>query len=405
MIILEVGMKNALGGIRVIELSGWAAGPHAGMILGDMGADVILIEGPRSRLAGHGALTYKGQDNLFLASNRNKKSLGLDLKNARGKEIFFELVKKSDVFLTNLSAAAVERLEIDFPRVREVNPELVYTHITGYGLTGPYQYRPAFDAILQALSGGMSITGEPGKPPVRSGIAIADYAGGLAAAFGTVCALMTRNQNSTGSLVDISLLDEQISMLGYIVSQYLNFGVIQGSIGSGHQTMPLYISFQCKDHRYIQLAAQHKFKELCRILAIPDLIDDERFDTSQKLIHNRDALHNIIKPIFLTKTSDEWLDCMINENIPASKVNTIDEACSDPQVLARNMVATIEYPDGGAIKIPGNPVKIRQNTRDEIENHFSPPPDLGEHTDDILCDILNYKKEEVNRLKNQRIIF
>ena len=398
-------MEDAIKGIRVLELSGWAAGPHAGMILSDMGAEVVLLEGSRSRLAAHGRMTYKGHDNLFLSTSRGKKSFGLDLKNERGRDIFYELVKKSDVFLTNLRGAAIERLGIAYEKLKEINPQLVFTHITGYGLTGPYKNRPAFDAVLQAMSGGMSITGEPGRPPVRSGIAIADYAGGLLAAFGTVCALLKRDHKGVGSLVDISLLDEQVSMLGYIASQYLNFGVTQEPIGSGHQTLPLYIAFECKDHRYIQLAAQQKFDELCFSLEIPELVSDERFNTSEKRISNYDMLHGIIEPIFLKKTSDAWVDILAEADIPVSKVNTIGEACDDPQVLARNMVTTVQYADGGSIKVPGNPVKIGHDALDEKRRYVSPPPHLGEHTDEVLRGTLNYQEEEIKKLREGLVVF
>jgi CoA:oxalate CoA-transferase len=394
-------MKGLLSGIRVLDLTRMLAGPYGTMLLADMGAEVIKIEdqdGDFTRVTSQ--ITHDGVSAYFLAVNRNKRSIVLDLKHPDGKALFYEMVKLSDVVVDNMRPQALRRLACDFDDIKKFNPKIISCSISGFGHTGPYRDRPAFDLTIQAWSGGMGLTGEKGGAPVRMGIPLADLAGGFFGALAIVSALHHRNKTGKGQKLDISLLDCQISLTSYLAAYYFIGGMIAGPQGSRHESVVPYEAFKTKDIWVVVACVTPKFWEgLCRVLELEQLISDERFDDMTKRVINHDELFPILQEAFLQKTADEWLRKLDQEGVPGAPVNTIDRALNDPQVLERNMVVEINHPRG-KFKLAGNPIK----TPGLEEEVFSPPPDLGEHTEEILRDLLGFSDEKIEALKAQKVV-
>ena len=395
-------METALAGVRVLDLTRALAGPYGSLILGDLGAEIIKIETLDARTEATGPYSYKGQDAYFMSINRNKKSISLDLRTADGKEVFYDLVRISDVVFDNFRPGVLERLKIDYNTLKEFNPGIICCSISGYGSTGPYRNRPAYDLVAQAMSGVMSITGEPGRPPVRSGIAIADQGAGMFAAHGILAALYARERTGVGGKVETSLLEATIALLAYEASYYFISGLVPGPVSSsGHRTQVPYQTFKTRDN-YIASAAINRFPALCKALDREDLAEDPRFSESQ-IIEHREELSPILQEVFLTKDTSEWLELLTEADVPCGPVNTLDKALSDPQVLARDMVVSIDHTLGGQIKQTGNPIKMSA-TPPEVKHKFLSPPTLGEHTDEVLSQLLGYSPEKINRLRQQKVI-
>lgn len=395
--------KGPLAGVRVLDLTRALAGPYGSMILGDLGAEIIKIEEPGARTLTPGApLTYNGEGVYYLSINRNKKSITLDLRQPAAREAFYELVKRSDVVFDNYRAGVTRKLKVDFETLKKINPRIIICSLTGYGPDGPYRDRPSYDLIVQAMGGGMSITGEPGRPPARSGIPIGDLAGGMFAAHGIMSALYARERTGEAQTVDVTLLDCQIGLLTYVASYWLNCGVLQEQIGSRHMSIPVYGAYKTRDDYIVLAPAGAGFWEpLCRGISREDLIKDPRFETPAKRREpkNREELEAIVEQAMLTRTADEWVDIMVKADVPCGKVNSIAQALDDPQVRHRNMVVTIDHTLGGQIKLAGNPIKTSAG-----EPRFTSPPTLGEHTEEILTGMLGYSAEKVAALREAKAI-
>jgi crotonobetainyl-CoA:carnitine CoA-transferase CaiB-like acyl-CoA transferase len=379
------------------------SGPFASMMLADLGAEVIKIEDPdggdKTRTMGPKLL--EGQSAYFLSINRNKKSLTLDLRKEKAQEIFYKLVKISDVVLDNFRPGVLERLDCSYEKLKPVNPEIISCSISSFGHTGPDKDLPGFDLILQARGGAMSITGEPGRPPVRMGIPTGDLAGAMSAAYAVLAALYSREKTGAGQKIDISLLDCQASLLTYVAQYFILDGKIPGPIGSGHQTVVPYQAFKTKDDYIVIAIFVEKFWEkLCTILGVEHLVNDPRFSANDRRRENKKELLPILEHIFLEKTSAEWLKLASEEGIPSALVNTVDKVISDPQLLARNMLVDVDHPAYGKVKILGNPVKMSGFT----EETFTAAPTLGEHNQEILSGLLGYSQEEIDKLKKDKII-
>jgi crotonobetainyl-CoA:carnitine CoA-transferase CaiB-like acyl-CoA transferase len=395
-------MDQLLTGIRVLDLSRMLAGPYGTMLLGDLGAEIIKIEdhaGDFTRAGGQG--TFQGLGDYFMSINRNKKSVVLDLKQPRGKEIFYDLVKVSDVVYDNMRPKALKGLKADFDDLVKYNPKIISCSLSGYGHTGPYQDLPSFDLIVQAMGGGMSVTGEKGGAPVRMGYPLGDLAGGMFSALAIVSAIVRRDRTGKGQKIDTSLLDGQVSMSTYLTAYlFRRQNWVPGPQGSQHETIVPYEAFKTKDIYIVVACVTPKFWEgLCRALDLPELIKDERFLDGGKRIQNHDALVAILRERFLTKTCDEWLDLLEKEQVPRAPVNTLDRVVRDPQVLARNMVPTLENPKIGKINLAGNPIKTPG--LDEVYNF---PPRLGEHTAEVLKGLIKLSDEEIQRLAAEKVI-
>jgi crotonobetainyl-CoA:carnitine CoA-transferase CaiB-like acyl-CoA transferase len=395
-------MGFPLSKIRVLDFSLIMAGPYCSLVLGDLGAEVIKIEQPGQGEGARGVPPhfFEGESAYFIAMNRNKKSMTLNLKTPKGKEIFYGLAKRSDVVLDNFRPGVVKRLGVDYDTLKEINPRIICCSISGYGQTGPLKDRPAFDLIIQARGGVMSYTGEPGRMPVRMGAPMGDLTGGLFAANGILAALYQREGTGRGQKVDISLLDCQISLLTYRAEYYFVGNEIAQPVGSGHASVHPIRAFKTKTFDIvIDCNMQNIFAELCDGIGMPEMAEDPRFSSRENRFKNKNELYPILEKMFMTKTGEEWLE-LLDKRIPIGPINTIDKALSDPQILSRNMVPEVDYGNGKRLRIVGNPVKLSEIDQEK----FRPPPRLGEHTEQILTGMLGYSPEEVEALTREKII-
>lgn len=395
-------MGFPLSKIRILDLSLIMAGPYCSLILGDLGAEVIKIERPGLGEGARGVPPhfFEGESAYFIAMNRNKKSMTLDLKTPKGKGIFYELAKRSDIVLDNFRPGVVKKLGVDYDTLKEINPRIICCSISGYGQTGPHKDRPAFDLIIQARGGVMSYTGEPGRMPVRMGAPMGDLTGGLFAANALLAALYQREGTGRGQKIDISLLDCQISLLTYRAQYYFVGGEIAQPVGSGHASIHPIRAFKTKTFDIvIDCNMQNIFAELCESIGMHELAEDPRFSSRENRFENKEALYAILEKVFMEKTGEEWLE-LLDKRIPIGPINTIDKALSDPQVLSRNMVAEVDYDKGKRLQIVGNPIKMS-----EIEEEkFKAPPKLGEDNEHILTGMLGYSPQEVEELKQEKVI-
>lgn len=398
-------MSLPLSGITVLDLTHVLAGPFCTQIMGDLGAEVIKIERPgigdqTRRMPPH-FIGEKKQSAYFLAINRNKKSLTLDLKSPEGKEIFYALTKKADVVINNFTPGTMEKLGLGYETLKKINTGIVWASITGYGQTGPYRDRPTYDIIVQAVGGLMSYTGEPDGPPVRSGIPFGDLGAAGHAIIGILAALLSRSKTGEGRKVDVGMLDVQISLHTYRAKYYLVAGEIPRPVGTGHVSSVPLRAYRTKDS-YIVIEAfmDHFWRNLCRAIGMESLADDPRFNSRSKRLENREEVDRILEEAFLKKTTDEWIEIFDEIEVPSGPINTLDKALADPQVLSRNMIIEIDSPHTGKLKDVGNPIKI-SGVDEEI---FNPPPLLGEHTEMILKNMLGYSTKKIAELKEKDII-
>lgn len=395
-------MGQPLSDIKILDLSLIMAGPYCTLILGDLGAEVIKIERPDIGEGARGVPPYffEGESAYFIAMNRNKRSMTLDLKTKKGKEIFYELAKKSDVVIDNFRPGVVKKLGVDFDVLNRINPKIICCSISGYGQTGPFNDRPAFDLIIQAKGGVMSYTGKPGQMPVRMGAPMGDLTGGLFASQGILAALYQRERTGRGQKIDISLLDCQISLLTYRAQYYFVGNDIAQPMGSGHTSLHPIRAFKTRTFDIvIDCNTENIFRELCDAIGKPEMADDPRFNSRENRLANKEELYDILEGEFFKKTGEEWLE-LLDKRIPIGPINTVDKALSDPQVLSRNMVTEVEYENEAKLKILGNPIKMS-----EIDQEvFTAPPRLGEDTEDVLKRFLRYSTQEIEDLRSQKII-
>lgn len=396
---------RALHGIRMLDLTHMLSGPYAGMMLADLGAETIKVEPPITGEGTRRLLESDPQNSLhgfgayFMTLNRNKKSITLNLKSKQGLEIFYRLVKTADVVLSNFSAGVTERLQIDYSRLSHINPRIITCTVTGFGETGPARDYTAFDMVVQAMGGGMSITGQPGGPPTRSGIPIGDLAGGLMAVIGVLAALQARHLTGRGQHVDISMLDAQISLLNYMATMYFLSGVIPDKLGNGHFVHVPYDTFQCSDGYIVIAVISDSFWEaLLTIIPAEDLNTEENKSQPGRL-KNKALINQRLNDILSTNTQAYWLEKLRAARIPCAPVYNLAQALSNEQVLARNMVVEVLHPLGGSVRMPGNPVKLSATS----EETYTPPPLLGQHNEEVFASI-GLTAEEVERLRECGII-
>jgi formyl-CoA transferase/CoA:oxalate CoA-transferase len=395
-------MARLLEGVTVLDLTRMLAGPYGALLLADLGAEVIKVEDPvgGDPVRGMGPPFIQGESAYFISINRNKKSLTLDLTTPRGREVFLRLVQKADVVLDNFRPGILERLELDHPTLRRINPRIVACSISGFGQAGPYRSLPAFDLILQAMGGAMSITGEPERDPVRMGIPMGDLAGGLFGAMAVAAALFQRERTGEGRYIDLSLLDCQVSLLTYVAQYFLVTGEVPGPVGSAHATIVPYQAFKTKDvHIVIAIFTEKFWSQFCNAIGRPDLVEDPRFATNRERHAHRHELIPILERIFATRTGEEWLKDLRAEGIPSGPIHTVDRVLSDSQVLHRGMVVEMDHPVCGRLKVLGTPVK----TVPAAEETLLPPPALGQHTEELLRRA-GYTTTEIEELRRQRII-
>ena len=395
-------IEPPLKGVRVLEMSQAIAGPVAARTLGDLGAEVIKVEQPgvgdMSRRIGPHFLG--GESAYYLNFNRNKRSVTLDLRTPQGREICHRLVAVSDVVFDAFRPSVLERLGLDYESLKAINPSIIACSLSAFGQEGPYRERPGFDGIVQAMGGGMSVTGNPGQPPVFMGFPVGDMVGGYIAALSIASALYGRRVTGEGRRLDISLLDVQISLQAHLGQFYLVSGEVPQPIGSGHPSNLPVGAYKCSDGRYLQVhcASQEFAMKTLRMMSgevdeLHGMAEDPRFTTAPARIENRDALEDALTMGFGTKSRAEWEKLLLKWDVPGGPVNDIAEALADPQVLLRDMVVEIDHPVAGTYRTAGNPIK--GGTPDS----FAPPPMLGQDTHAVLTELLGYTREEMAILR------
>lgn len=367
-------MGHSLEDIKILDLSRVFAGPHGSMILGDLGAEVIRVEAPQSTDSIREWWPfYQSESTYYISANRNKKSMTLNLKKEEGKEIFLNLVKKSDVLLENFKTGTMERLGLSYEDVKKVNPSIIMCSVTGYGQTGPFKKEPGYDPVLQAVGGVMEVTGSPEGNPMRVGLPIVDILSSLYVAISILSAIRYRDKSGEGQFIDISLLDVQVSSLANVASSYLTNGMVSTRVGNQHNNIVPYQVFECKD-RSLMVACgnEGQFKDFCKVLNKEEWIEDERFSTNSKRVENKDMLTNKIQKIMYRKEAEEWFKLLSENNVPSGPVNNVKEVFEHPQVRAREMVKEVSHPNLGKVKLVRNPILFSKNKNKTTKN----PPNL-----------------------------
>lgn len=395
-------MSYPLQGIRILELGQIIAGTYGSQVLSDLGAEVIKIETPEGDLGRIPSVApYKGLSALFLTLNRNKKSVVLNLKSEEGRAIFYQLVEVSDVVIDNFRPGVLERLKIDYPTLTAINPRIIQCSVTGFGESGEYKDYPALDIIIQAISGHMAITGEPGRPPVRVGIPLADLSGGIFSCKGILAALFDRERTGKGRRIELSMFDAMLNLMSYIGTVWLSGGELPKPPGSAHEYSVPWQAFAATDGYLVVATRQEGFwRKLCEALEAPALAQDVRFATNPERVKNRNALVPQLERIFRTRTVADWLARLRAAEVPAAPVNNLDRAFAEPPVAEREMIVAYEHPDIGNVRLPGNPIKMSGMA----QTISKPAPRLGEHTDAVLGDLLRLPADQIASLRTNGVV-
>jgi len=394
--------QGPLTDLLVLDLTRVLAGPFAGMVLADLGAQVIKIEDPGK---GDDARAFgpfrNGVSAYFASVNRGKKSLTLDLRGAAGRDLFLRLVERADILIENFRPAVMARLGLDYPRLRERNPRLIYAAVSGFGQTGPYAHRPAYDAVIQAMGGIMSLTGEEGGPPVRVGVSIGDIAAALCAVIGILGALHHRDATGEGQMVDVAMLDCQVGILENAIARYFVGGEVPRRLGTRHPSITPFQAFETADGFVVLAIGNDRlWQTFCEVLGRSDLAVDERFATNPLRTRNYAELLPPMQEILRAHPTAWWLEEMEHAGIPCGPINAIDQLAADPQVLAREMIQEVIDPAAGPMKMAGVPIKLSA-TPGAIAG---PAPALGEHTDEILTRLLGLDAAALARLHAEGVV-
>lgn len=376
-----------LSGLRVLDLSQVMAGPFCCMLLGDMGADVIKVEPPKSGDQTRKAMGFrmKGTDSPgFLALNRNKRSIELNLKTEAGRSLFYELVRTADIVVENSRPGVSRKLGVDYATLEAINPRIVYASISGFGQTGPWSQRPGFDLIAQAMSGVMSAMGIPGHEPVKSGVSVGDLGAGLFALYGILSAVIGREKTGRGQFVDASLFEAALSLSIWETTEFWATGKSPEPMGSANRMSAPYQAFSASDGMFVLGAANQKlWTALCEMIDRPDLFADPRFAENKERLQNRTPLVEALNEVFVQDTVENWVERLLEAGIPAGPINDFSQALASEHVGERGMVQEVSHPVEGSIKSLGFPVKL-SGTPQTIRHH---PPLLGEHTRQIVGEL------------------
>lgn len=405
-------MTAPLEGLRVFDLTRILAGPTCTQLLGDLGADIIKVERPNA-----GDDTRKwgppyvrdaaGRDTTesayYLSSNRNKRSITLDIAKPEGQALARRLIAHCDVMVENFKVGDMARYGLSYADLKEEFPGLVYCSITGFGQTGPYAPRAGYDLLAQGLGGIMSVTGEPDRPPMKVGVGIADVMCGMYATVAVLAALRHRERTGQGQYIDLALLDSQVAWLVNVGLNYLTSGEVPQRVGNEHPNIVPYNVMPCADG-YVILAVGNdsQFVKFCAFAGRPDLAEDPRFTTNELRVRNRKALYDLLPEITRTKTQAEWVDGLAKLGVPCSPVNTVDQVFADPQVRSRGMQISLPHPlaGKGSVDLIGNPIKFSETPVD----YRQPPPTLGQHTDEVLRELLDLPDTELAELRGRGVI-
>ena len=389
--------KGVLSHIKVLDLTTFLSGPFATQIFGDLGAEVIKVEPIAGDDTRRLPPNFIGPDSAYYHSiNRNKKSIAIDLRSKDGQALVRKLAATSDVLIENMRPGGAAKYGVDYASLSKLNPKLIYASISGFGQDGPYRDQPAYDMVVQAMSGGMSLTGEPDGRPVRSGIPIGDLAAGSYAVMGVLAALEGRHVSGRGQHIDVSMLDCQVAMLCYQAAYYLASGKVPGPQGRAHESIPTYRAFTAGDGLDFVICANtdRMWRSLCEVVGRLDLRDDGGLATRAGRYERRVEIWEALEAAFKTGNADTWVERLRQAEVPVGTVNTLDRSLTDPQVLHRGMVLDIPGPDGLSVKVAGNPLKMSDNP---LEEHRFPPR-LGQDTRDVLAERLGLTAEQVETL-------
>ncbi|MEK6712395.1 MAG: CoA transferase [Nitrospinota bacterium] len=386
-----------LEGYRIIETGQVIAGTGGGMILADMGAEVIKVEAPAGDLGRNPNIAGLGPiSSIFLTFNRGKKSVVLDLKQPEGKEVFLDLTARADALIANFRPGTLDRLGLGFQALKERNPGIILVDSSGYGEGGPWRDHTAFDLVLQGVSGHMSITGEPGRPPARHGVPTADITTALYCALACMGGLLGRARGGGAAHLEVPMFDVQLAMLGYVSTMYLNNGDLPGPPGSAHEYMVPYQAFATKTIYIVLSPREERFwKKMCEVMGIPELADDPRYKTNDLRSKNRAGLLPRLEGILRARPGEEWLELFAKAGVPSAPVNPLDRALENDQVRARNLIRSYEFPGLGKVRLVGNPILNRSAGGNPDPR---PAPLLGEHTGAVLRDVLGYPEDRIASL-------
>ncbi|MFC1913220.1 CaiB/BaiF CoA transferase family protein [Chloroflexota bacterium] len=397
-------MAGPLDGIRVLDLTQVLSGPFATMLLCDLGAEVIKIEKPKvGDIARDNGPIVRGLSTYFLSLNRGKKSITLNLNIKKGVELLLKLTKSADVLVENFTPGTMRKLGLDYNEVRKHNSKIIYVSCSGFGQNGPYTQKPAFDIIIQAMGGIMSITGEEDGHPIRPGVSYGDITAGLFLTIATLTAIQERYKSGKGQYVDIGMLDCQITAQENAFARYLNTGEIPHALGTKHPLDAPFQAFKTKDG-YIAVALRGGVKNqwplFCAAIDNIHIVDDPRFQTGSLRSQNYEVLEPILTKAMKAKTTGEWIEELEKVGIPCGPVNNIDQVANDPQIAARGMIVNVRHPRAGDFKIVNNPFKFSR-TPSEITRAS---PDLGEQTQEVLSQLLDMTNDEIIELESQGVI-
>ena len=396
-------MAGPLEGIRVVDLTRILAGPYCTMMLGDMGAEIIKIENPDGGddTRGWGPPFLNGVSTYFISINRNKKSLTLNLKDERGKELLRDLIRNSDVMVENFRPGALEKLGFPWEEIHRINPAMIFASLSGFGQTGPRKSEPGFDVVIQGEGGIMSITGEPDAPPSKVGASIADITAGMLAAQGILLSLYHREKTGVGQMVDVGMLDGQVALLTYHANNYFGTGKLPPRRGNKHPSITPYETYECRDGYFnLGVGNDSLWRRFCDAMGLGHIKEDPKFAINKDRVDNRLELQEILDAFFAEKTVGETLDALRSAGIPCGPINNLEQVLNEPQILAREMVVDVDVPVAGPTKVTGVPIKLSE-TPGAVR---TPPPTLGQHTDEVLESVLGMDEAQRKALREKSVV-
>jgi CoA:oxalate CoA-transferase len=385
-----------LSGLRVVDLTRYLSGPYTTMILGDLGAEIIKIENPDGGdFSRHVGPFANGVSTYFLSINRGKKSVAVDLKNKHGRDIVLDLISTADVVVENFIPGTAARLGLGFGDAKRRNQKIVFASCSGFGQTGPYSGKPAFDMLIQGMAGTVSITGEPDRPPVRVGFSIGDIGAALFLATGILAALQQRDRTGEAQWVDVAMLDCQVALLENAFSRFLNVGEVPQREGYRHPvSTPVQIIETLDGYMCLAVANDQQWRKLCLAVGRAELAEDQRFQTNSDRTKNRQELESILVDVTKKRRTSEWVELLEANGVPAGPVDSIDAVATNPQVIAREMIAAVDHPVAGTLQVVNSPIRFDGGN----QKPSKASPLLGEHTGEVLRNLLHLTQAQIDEL-------
>jgi CoA:oxalate CoA-transferase len=390
-----------LDDIKILDLTTFLSGPYCTMILADMGAEVIKVETPEKGCGTRQTPPFiNGESAYFMSLNRGKKSLTLNMKSKEGKKILLQLAAAADVLVENFRPGVMKRLGFDYQTISALNPKIVYASISGFGNTGPFQEKGAYDMVIQGYGGVMSITGYPGGEPARVGYSVADLAAGLYGAIAITGALRVRDKLQKGQYLDVSMFDCQVALMENAIARYFATGTIPGPLGNRHASIAPFQAFKSSTGFFtVTASTDDQFAHLCGVVGVPEVKNDERFLTKASRAKHAQEIGGIFGPLFEQKPKEHWIALLEDCGVPCGPVNDVREVVECPQVQAREMIIEMDHPKAGKIKMAGSPIKSSLTP----VSFRCPPPTLGQDTEEILSR-LGYRREEIDSFRAEHVI-